>query len=165
MPVKVPRADLRRYSFHFRDCCWVRSAKERARDLASSNASNLAQFFSPGTHAIATLSPSHRRLPSWLASAFPCSYSVGLGGAPSLPVAARIALVTAGTIAEVRHRAREVVRRGAHRARGDLLMPGARPGLISSGLRGAMGLGVGRVTTAPFSSPIGGTQPADGCGP
>src|SRR5258705_13559025 len=43
-------------------------------------------------------------------------------------------------------------------ARGEVFGPGARPGLISSGLRGAMGLGVGRVTVAPFSSPIRGTQ-------
>src|SRR5882757_8058899 len=52
----------------------------------------------------------------------------------------------------------------AHRARGDLFMSGARPGLISSGLRGATGLGVGRVTVAPFASPIRGTQLGDGCG-
>src|SRR5712671_896749 len=50
-------------------------------------------------------------------------------------------------------------------ARGEVFGPGARPGLISSGLRGAMGLGVGRVTVAPFSSPIRGTQLGDGCGP
>src|SRR5882762_1460817 len=49
--------------------------------------------------------------------------------------------------------------------RGDLFMSGARPGLISAGLRGATGLGVGRVTVAPFSSPIRGTQLGDGCGP
>ena len=53
----------------------------------------------------------------------------------------------------------------AHRVRGGSFKPGARPGLISSGLRGAMGLGVGRVTVAPFSSPIRGTQLVDGCGP
>src|SRR6266481_7749409 len=50
-------------------------------------------------------------------------------------------------------------------ARGAVFGPGARPGLISSGLRGAMGLGVGRVTVAPFSSPIRGTQLGDSCGP
>jgi hypothetical protein len=52
----------------------------------------------------------------------------------------------------------------AHRARGDLFMSGARPGLISAGLRGATGLSVGRVTVAPLSSPIRGTQLGDGCG-
>ena len=50
-------------------------------------------------------------------------------------------------------------------ARGEVFGPGVRPGLISSGLRGATGLGVGRVTVAPFSSPIRGTQLGDGCGP
>ena len=53
----------------------------------------------------------------------------------------------------------------AYRARGDVFMLCARPGLICSGLRGAMGLGVVRVTVAPFSSPICGTQPGEGCGP
>src|SRR5882672_3770173 len=48
---------------------------------------------------------------------------------------------------------------------GGSFMPGARPGLISAGLRGATGLGVGRVTVAPLSSPIRGTQPGDGSGP
>jgi hypothetical protein len=52
-----------------------------------------------------------------------------------------------------------------HRTRGEVFGPGARPGLISSGLRGATGLGVERVTVAPFSSPIRGMQLGDGCGP
>jgi hypothetical protein len=50
------------------------------------------------------------------------------------------------------------------RARGGVFMLGARPGLISAALRGAAGLGVGRVTVAPVSSSIRGTQPGDGCG-
>src|SRR5882762_8098143 len=50
-------------------------------------------------------------------------------------------------------------------ARGEVFGPGARPGLICSGLRGATGLGVGRVTVAPFCSPIRGTQFGDGRGP
>src|SRR5882672_8129661 len=50
-------------------------------------------------------------------------------------------------------------------ARGEVFGPGARPGLICSGLRGATGLGVGRVTVVPVASPIRGTQLGDGCGP
>ena len=53
----------------------------------------------------------------------------------------------------------------AHRRRGDLFISGARPGLICAGLRGDTGLGVGRVTVAPFSLLISGTQLGDGCGP
>ena len=53
----------------------------------------------------------------------------------------------------------------AHCPRGDLFISGARPGLISAGLRGATGLGVGRDTVAPFSLLIRGTQPGEGCGP
>jgi hypothetical protein len=44
-------------------------------------------------------------------------------------------------------------------------MPGARPGLSSSGLRGAAGLGVGRTTVALLTLPIRGMQPGDGSGP
>jgi hypothetical protein len=53
----------------------------------------------------------------------------------------------------------------AHCPRGDLFISGARPGLICAGLRGDTGLGVGRVTVAPFSLLISGTQLGDGCGP
>ena len=53
----------------------------------------------------------------------------------------------------------------AHCLRGDLFISGARPGLISAGLRGAKGLGVGRVTVTPFSLPIRGTQSGCGCDP
>jgi len=53
----------------------------------------------------------------------------------------------------------------SHRAWGGLFMPGVSPGSIAAGSRGAMGFGVGRITVAPFSSPIRGTQPGDGCGP
>src|ERR1700716_2990149 len=42
----------------------------------------------------------------------------------------------------------------AHRARRGLFMPGARRGVISSGLRGGTGLGVGRGSGGPFSSPV-----------
>lgn len=48
---------------------------------------------------------------------------------------------------------------------GWLVHAGGEAGLISSELRGATGLGVGRVTVAPFSSSIRGTQPGDGRGP
>jgi hypothetical protein len=49
-----------------------------------------------------------------------------------------------------------------HRPRGEVFISGARPGLISAGLRGATGLGVGRIAIAPFSLLIRGTQPGEG---
>ena len=50
----------------------------------------------------------------------------------------------------------------AHCPRGEASISGARPGLISAGLSGAAGLGVGRMTVAPFSLPIRGTQSGEG---
>ena len=49
--------------------------------------------------------------------------------------------------------------------RGSFVDAGGEAGVDFFGVERCGGLGVGRVTVAPLSSPISGTQPADGCGP